>query len=120
MSAFFFMPPNNLITRIISTDEDPSLRIKSSAIINLRGVSTKLKYNLITFYVFFHCFTFKIFLKHVSTLSKLTVVLDWTFGLFSKFTNGLLIHFITFISLLISNALRYLVLFGTSSLKSFN
>ena len=31
---------------IISTDEDPSLRIESSAIINLRGVSTKLnKYN---------------------------------------------------------------------------
>ena len=26
----------------ISTDEDPSLRIESSAIINLRGVSTKL------------------------------------------------------------------------------
>ena len=33
-------------TSIISTDEDPSLRIESSAIINLRGVSTKLnKYN---------------------------------------------------------------------------
>ena len=29
-------------SRIISTDEDPSLRIESSAIINLRGVSTKL------------------------------------------------------------------------------
>ena len=28
---------------IISTDEDPSLRIESSAIINLRGASTKLK-----------------------------------------------------------------------------
>ena len=27
---------------IISTDEDPSLRIESSAIINLRGVPTKL------------------------------------------------------------------------------
>ena len=27
---------------IISTDEDPSLRIESSAIINLHGVSTKL------------------------------------------------------------------------------
>ena len=27
---------------IISTDEDPSLRIESFAIINLRGVSTKL------------------------------------------------------------------------------
>ena len=31
-----------LALRIISTDEDPSLRIESSAIINLRGVSTKL------------------------------------------------------------------------------
>ena len=37
----------NSNSRIISTDEDPSLRIKSSAIINLRGVSTKLnKYNI--------------------------------------------------------------------------
>ena len=27
---------------IISTDEDPSLQIESSAIMNLRGVSTKL------------------------------------------------------------------------------
>ena len=36
-------------TRIISTDEDPSLRIESSAIINLRGVSTKLnKYIVFT------------------------------------------------------------------------
>ena len=35
------------IIRIISTDEGPSLRIESFAIINLRGVSTKLnKYNL--------------------------------------------------------------------------
>ena len=34
-------------SRTISTDEDPSLRIESSAIVNLRGVSTKLnKYNL--------------------------------------------------------------------------
>ena len=34
---------------IISTDEDPSLRIESSAIINLRGVSTKLnKYIVLT------------------------------------------------------------------------
>ena len=36
-------------SRIISTDEDPSLRIKSSAIIYLRGVSTKLnKYIMFT------------------------------------------------------------------------
>ena len=34
---------------IISTDEDPSLRIKSSTIINLPGVSTKLnKYIVFT------------------------------------------------------------------------
>ena len=34
---------------IISTDEDPSLRIESSAIINLRGISTKLnKYIVFT------------------------------------------------------------------------
>ena len=33
---------------IISTDEDPSLRIESSAIINLRGVSTKLNKNFST------------------------------------------------------------------------
>ena len=31
-----------IIISTISTDEDPSLRIESSAIINLRGVSTKL------------------------------------------------------------------------------
>ena len=31
-----------IFTSIISTDEDPSLQIESSAIINLRGVSTKL------------------------------------------------------------------------------
>ena len=37
------------ILYIISTDEDPSLRIESSAIINLRGVSTKLnKYIVFT------------------------------------------------------------------------
>ena len=36
---------------IISTDEDPSLRIESSAITNLRDVSTKLKskFHLINF-----------------------------------------------------------------------
>ena len=38
-----------IILCIISTDEDPSLRIESSAIINLRGVSTKLnKYIVFT------------------------------------------------------------------------
>ena len=32
----------NSNSRIISTDEDPSSQIESSAVINLRGVSTKL------------------------------------------------------------------------------
>ena len=53
-----------LIIHIISTDEDPSLRIESSAIINLRGVSTKLnKYIVFTMqtykkllYLYFFCF----------------------------------------------------------------
>ena len=40
---------SRIIKGIISTDEDPSLRIESSAIINLRGVSTKLnKYIVFT------------------------------------------------------------------------
>ena len=39
----------NSNSRIISTDEDPSLRIESSAIINLRGVSAKLNK-----YIVFH------------------------------------------------------------------
>ena len=44
---YFFKGRVNSNSRIISTDEDPSLRIESSAIINLRGVSTKLnKYKL--------------------------------------------------------------------------
>ena len=37
---------------LISTDEDPSLRIESSAIINLRGVSTKLNKGKL---LFRHC-----------------------------------------------------------------
>ena len=37
------------MTFLFSNDEDPSLRIKSSAITNLRGVSTKL--NKYIFYV---------------------------------------------------------------------
>ena len=42
----------NSNSRIISTDEDPSLRIESSAIINLRGVSTKLnKYIIVLFFL---------------------------------------------------------------------
>ena len=42
-------PRKFIIAELISTDEDPSLRIESSAIINLRGVSTKLnKYIVFT------------------------------------------------------------------------
>ena len=43
---------------IISTDEDPSLRIESFAIVNLRGVSIKFYFNLIfeRAYLFFTCF----------------------------------------------------------------
>ena len=41
----------NSNSRIISTDEDPSLRIESSAIINLRGVSTKLNKYILTLFV---------------------------------------------------------------------
>ena len=33
---------SSLVLIIIQSDEDPSLRIESSAVINLRGVSTKL------------------------------------------------------------------------------
>ena len=38
----FVETPRKFIIAELSTDEDPSLRIESSAIINLRGVSTKL------------------------------------------------------------------------------
>ena len=44
----------NSNSRIISTDEDASLRIESSAIINLRGVSTKLKKYIIWFCLLGH------------------------------------------------------------------
>ena len=37
----------NSNSRIVSTDEDPSLRIESSAIINLRAVSTKLNKHIV-------------------------------------------------------------------------
>ena len=48
-TSLFIHKVSNSNSRIISTDEDPSLRIESSAIINLRGVSTKLnKYIVFT------------------------------------------------------------------------
>ena len=50
----------NSNSRIISTDEDPSLRIESSAIINLRGVSTKLDK-----YIVFTMQTYKKLIKSV-------------------------------------------------------
>ena len=44
--SFLYVCMVNTIYLLYSTDEDPSSRIESSAIINLRGVSTKLnKYN---------------------------------------------------------------------------
>ena len=43
----------NSDSRVISTDGDPSLRIESSAMVNLRGVSTKLnKYIVFTMHTF--------------------------------------------------------------------
>ena len=56
----------NSNSRIISTDEDPSLRIESSAIINLRGVSTKLNK-----YIVFTMQTYKkLFNLHLSSLRR--------------------------------------------------
>ena len=47
MLCVITMLSSSMLYIISTTDEDPSLRIESSAIINLRGVSTKLnKYNL--------------------------------------------------------------------------
>ena len=48
---------------IISTDEDPSLRIESSAIINLRGVSTKLNKYIV--------FTMQTYKKLIATSCKI-------------------------------------------------
>ena len=47
-SSVLIIPIIITYTCIISTDEDPSLPIESSAIINLRGVSTKLNKYMIT------------------------------------------------------------------------
>ena len=58
----------NSNSRIISTDEDPSLRIESSAIINLRGVSTKLNK-----YIVFTMQTYKKLILH--KLVKITLYL---------------------------------------------
>ena len=66
----------NSNSRIISTDEDPSLRIESSAIINLRGVSTKLnKYIVFTMQTYkklMNLFLFGYFRIHVKMCVLLT------------------------------------------------
>jgi hypothetical protein len=50
--VLFVETPRKFITaHIISTDEDPGLRIESFAVINLRGVSTN---KTIIIKVFFH------------------------------------------------------------------
>ena len=66
----------------ISTDEDPTLRIESSAIINLRGVSTKLnKYirNSITNYRFWGFF---------DGLTLLQIPFHWTFLKIDHYCGG--------------------------------
>ena len=39
---------------IISTDEDPSLLIKSSVVINIHGVSTKLYFDIVMLHLIQH------------------------------------------------------------------
>ena len=56
-------------SRIISTDKDPSLRIESSAIINLRGVSTKLnKYISMLFSLFGSISIFLVWMGEIGLL----------------------------------------------------
>ena len=40
-----------IVRVIISTDKDPSLRIESFAVIDLRGVSTKLYFNSVSLFM---------------------------------------------------------------------
>ena len=47
LSSFGVISISLIEVHVISTDEDPSLRIESFAMINLGGVSTKLYFNLI-------------------------------------------------------------------------
>ena len=60
---FVEAPRKFIIIIFISTDEDPSLRIESLAIVNLGGISTKLYFNYVniilgressTFFVVLH------------------------------------------------------------------
>ena len=62
----------NSNSRIISTDEDPSLRIESSAIINLRGVSTKLNK-----YIVFTMQTYKKLMFCITHCIKSIQFKDW-------------------------------------------
>ena len=72
----------NSNSRIISTDEDLSLRIESSAIINLRGVSTKLnKYIVFTMQTYKKLIKYFIFPKTLN-LILYTNVIHKTFALF--------------------------------------
>ena len=59
----------NSNSRIISTDEDPSLRIESSAIINLRGVSTKPSK-----YIVFTMQTYKKLIRNITARRKDQIV----------------------------------------------
>jgi hypothetical protein len=45
-SVLIICKNNNQIWHIITTDEDPGLRIESFAVINLRGASTNKKYHM--------------------------------------------------------------------------
>ena len=51
------MRVNNVHGLIVSTDEDPSLRIESTAMLNLRDFSTKLyfKRNFVYHFCLLHC-----------------------------------------------------------------
>ena len=76
----------NSKSRIISTDEDPSLWIESSAIINLHGVSTKLnKYIVFTMQIYkklikLHYF-YLILYSETTDRGEITVTTTFTSGL---------------------------------------
>ena len=73
-SSVLIIRANNSANSIISTDEDPSLRIESSAIMNLRGVSTKLNK-----YIVFTMQTYKklIFVCVIHSVSVEYQILDY-------------------------------------------
>ena len=66
-----------ILMKIITTDEDPSLRIESSAIINLRGVSTRLnKYIVFTMQTYKKLIYLFIYLTLPSSMQHLTIHLQ--------------------------------------------